>query len=146
MSHNRWSGWVSFAAWLMLIIGSIDALEGLIAIVREHYYVVTPQQIIVFNVKEWGWITLAWGIVVAVVGLSLLSAATWARWAAIVIGSLSFVVQLGFLASTPYPVWSLTVLGLTVIVLYALTVRWDEATRPSEIVRDREMAGTGSTR
>jgi hypothetical protein len=37
-------------------------------------------------------------------------------------------VQLGFIGSTPYVLWGLSVLALTVVVLYALIVRWDEAT------------------
>jgi hypothetical protein len=47
---------------------------------------------------------------------------------AIVVASLSFIVQLGFIGSTPYVLWGLSVLALTVVVLYALIVRWDEAT------------------
>ncbi|HSS55181.1 MAG TPA: hypothetical protein VLK79_11100, partial [Gaiellales bacterium] len=53
MQRNAWSGWISFAGWLMVIIGSIDAVEGLIAIIRGTYYVVSPQQIIVFDLKTW---------------------------------------------------------------------------------------------
>jgi hypothetical protein len=128
MNRSAWSGWVGFAGWLMLIIGSIDAFEGLIAIIRGQYYVFSSQSIIVFNVKTWGWVTLIWGIIVALSGLGLLSGASWARWMGIVIGSLSFIVQLGFLGSSPTPLWALTVLGLTLVVLYALIVRWDEAT------------------
>ncbi len=127
MQRNAWSGWISFAGWLMVIIGSIDAVEGLIAIIRGKYYVVSPQQIIVFDLKTWGWITLLWGILVALVGVGLLSGSSWARWVAIVVASLSFIVQLGF-GSTPYVLWGLSVLALTVVVLYALIVRWDEAT------------------
>jgi hypothetical protein len=112
----------------MVIIGSIDAFEGLIAIFRHSYYVFAPNTVIVFDVKTWGWVTLLWGIIVALTGFGLLSAAGWARWTAIVVGSLSFIVQLGFLGSTPTPLWALTVLGLTLVVLYALIVRWDEAT------------------
>lgn len=111
----------------MIIIGSIDAFEGLIAIIRGQYYVFTTQSVIVFNVKTWGWIALIWGIIVVLTGFGLLSASSWARWTAIVIGSLSFLLQLGFLGSTPYPLWALTVMGLTMVVLYALIVRWDEA-------------------
>jgi hypothetical protein len=37
-------------------------------------------------------------------------------------------VQLGFMGSSPYPVWAFTVMGLTLVVLYALIVRWGEAT------------------
>jgi hypothetical protein len=112
----------------MVIIGSIDAVEGLIAIIRGRYYVVSPQQIIVFDIKTWGWITLLWGVLVALVGVGLLSASSWARWTAIVVASLSFVVQLSFIGSTPYVLWGLSILALTVVVLYALIVRWDEAT------------------
>jgi hypothetical protein len=87
-----------------------------------------PQQIIVFDLKTWGWITLLWGILVALVGVGLLSASSWARWTAIVVASLSFIVQLSFIGSTPYVLWGLSVLALTVVVLYALIVCWDEAT------------------
>ena len=128
MQRNAWSGWIAFAGWLMVIIGSIDAVEGLIAIIRHHYYVVAPQQIIVFDIKTWGWITLLWGILVALIGVGLLAASSWARWTAIVVASLSFILQLGFIASTPYVLWGLSVLALTTVVLYALIVRWDEAT------------------
>jgi len=127
MNRSAWTGWVGFAGWLMIIIGSIDAFEGLIAIIRGQYYVLSSQSIIVFNLKTWGWIALIWGIIVALAGFGLLSGATWARWTAIVIGSLSFILQLGFLGSTLYLLWGLTVMGLTLVVLYALIVRWNEA-------------------
>jgi hypothetical protein len=127
MQRSAWSGWVGFAGWMMVIIGSIDVFEGLIAIIRGHYYVLTPEQIIVFDTKTWGWVTLLWGILVVLAGFGLLSGSGWARWTAIVIASLSFIGQLGFIGSTPYVLWGLTVLALTVVVLYALIVRWDEA-------------------
>ena len=128
MERNVWTGWVAFAGWFMVIIGAIAVFEGLIAIIRQTYYTVAPNQIVVFSVKEWGWITLIWGIVYALTGLSLLGGAGWARWIAILLGSLGFIEQLGFLGSSPYTLWTLTVLALTAVVLYALIVRWDEAT------------------
>ena len=127
---NAWRGWVAFAGWLLVIVGTLDAFEGLIAIFRDKYYVFTPQQIIVFDVTTWGWVMLAWGIIVALGGLGLLSGASWARWFAIFVGSLGFIFQLGFLGASPYPIWTLTVLGLQLVVLYALIARWEEATRP----------------
>jgi hypothetical protein len=128
MARNRsWTGWIVFAAWLMIIIGGIDFFQGLIAIVRDRYYVLTPNQIIVFDLSTWGWITLIWGIVVVLAGVGLLSAASWARWFTIVVGSLNFIVQLGFVGSAQYPLWALTGLALTAVVLYALIVRWEDA-------------------
>ena len=77
--NGRWSGWVSFAAWLMVVIGGLDFFEGLIAVIRDKYYVLAPNQIIVFDLTTWGWVTLVWGLVVAFAGWSLLSRASWAR-------------------------------------------------------------------
>jgi hypothetical protein len=127
MQNTRWTGWIGFAGCLMIIIGGIDFFEGLIAIIRGEYYAVGPNQIIVFDTTTWGWITLLWGLIVGLAGFGLLSRATWARWFAIVVGTVTFFEQLGFVGSAAYPLWALTVLLLTFFVLYALIVHWDEA-------------------
>jgi hypothetical protein len=123
--NSSWTGWIAFAGWLMIIIGSIDFFEGLIAVIRNQYYVLTPNQIILFDLTTWGWVTLIWGIVLALAGLGLLSGSGWARWLTIVVGSLNFIVQLGFVGSAQFPLWALTGLTLTAVVLYALIVRWE---------------------
>jgi hypothetical protein len=128
MARSSWTGWIAFAGWLMIVIGTLDFFQGLIAVIRDEYYVLTANQIIVFDLTTWGWITLIWGIVVLLAGLGLLSGASWARWVTIVVGSINLFVQLSFVGSAQYPLWALTVLALTVVVLYALIVRWDEAT------------------
>jgi hypothetical protein len=110
----------------MIVVGALDFFEGLIAVIRGQYYVLTPNEIIVFDLKTWGWVTLIWGIVLALSGLALLGGAGWARWFAIVVGCLNFIVQLGFVGSAQYPLWTLTALALTAIVLYALIVRWED--------------------
>jgi hypothetical protein len=125
-TSSRWTGWISFAGWLMVVTGALDVFEGLIAIIRGKYYVLTANQIIVFDLRTWGWITLIWGIIVGLAGWSLLSRAGWARWFAIVVGSLNVLGQLAFVGSSQYPLWALTIIGLMIVVLYALIVRWDE--------------------
>jgi hypothetical protein len=127
-SRSRaWSGWVAFAAWLMLIIGAVDFFEGLIAVIRGQYYVLTADQVIVFDVKTWGWLMMAWGIILALAGFSLLVRAGWARWFTILVCSVNVLGQLGFVGAAQYPLWALTAIALNVTVLYALIVRWDEA-------------------
>ena len=121
-----WSGWIGFAGLVMVVVGVIDGFQGLIAIVRGKYYALTPNQIIVFDVKTWGWITLIWGVVLAVAGVSLLGGAGWARGFAIALGILNFVVQLAFLGGRQYTLTTLVALGLTVVVLFALIVRWED--------------------
>ena len=121
---DTWAGWIWFAGLLLMIIGAMDFFQGLIAVIRGSYYAVTPNQIVVLDLTEWGWITLIWGIIIALVGIGLLSGQGWARWTAIVVGSLNFLIQLGFVGSAAYPLWALTALALNIVVLYALIVRW----------------------
>ncbi len=126
-SRSRWSGWIAFAGWLMIIIGAVDVLEGVIAVVRQHYYVLTPTQIIVFDLKTWGWVTLIWGAVLGLAGFGLLTRHAAARWFAIIVASLNLIEQLGFVGSSQYPLWALTGIALSGVVIYALIVRWDES-------------------
>jgi hypothetical protein len=118
------AGWIVFAATMMMVIGSIDFFEGLIAVIRKQYYVMTPSQVIVFNVTTWGWLTLLWGIVLFLTGLALWSGASWARWFTIVACTINVLGQLAWLGSSQYPLWTLTSIVLGIVVIYALTVRW----------------------
>ena len=124
---TTWTGWISFAGWLMVIVGMIDFFEGLIAVIRGKYYLVGPDQIIVFDLTAWGWIMMIWGIILLIAGMGLLSGSGWARWFAIIAGALNFIIQLSFVGSAAYPLWALTGLALTIVVLYALIVHWEDA-------------------
>ena len=73
----------------------------------------------------WGWSTMIWGIIVAFAGYALLARSGWARWFAIIVGSLNVLGQLAFLGESQSPLWLLTTISLTIVVLYALIVRWD---------------------
>jgi hypothetical protein len=124
--NSSWTGWIAFAGILMVLIGGIDVFQGLIAIIRDNYYAITPNQIIVFDMTTWGWITLIWGIVLGLAGFGLLSGASWARWFTIVVASLNVIAQLGFVGNSQYPLWALTGITLTIVVLYALIARWGD--------------------
>ena len=126
-SGRTYAGWIAFAGWLMVIIAAIDFFEGLIAVIRGQYYALTPNQIIVFDMRTWGWITMIWAVIVGIAGLGLLAGSGWARWFTIIVGTITFLEQLAFLGNSAYPLWTLVVLVLTGIVLYALIVRWRPA-------------------
>ena len=132
---STWAGWIAFAGWLMILIGALDFFEGLIAVIRGNYYVLRPEQIIVFNMTTWGWLMMIWGIVVFLVGLGLLGGAGWARWFTIIAGIIGVIGQLSWLGASAYPLWALTVLTLYIVVLYAVIVRWQDAmdARPAQM-------------
>jgi hypothetical protein len=118
------AGWIVFAAVIMLIVGVLDFFEGLIAIIRDNYFVVHGNQLIVFDTTKWGWITLIWGIVLVIAGFGLWTGAGWARWFTIIVVGLNILGQLSWLGASSYPLWSLVIITLNIIVLYALCARW----------------------
>ena len=126
-SPRAWSGWIGFAGLMMMIIGAIDFFEGLIAVIRKEYYAFTPQGLIVFNVTTWGWLAMIFGIVLFLVGIGLTGGAGWARWVGIILIAVNLLGQLGWLGNSATPVWTLTVIALQIIVLFALTARWQDA-------------------
>jgi hypothetical protein len=125
-SSTVWSGWVGFAGVMMLLMGALDAIEGLVALLHREFYVETPQQLLVFDLNTWGWISLFWGLFVAFAGFALLRREGWARWFTSIAGTLSVIVQLGFVGSSTYPLIALAALSVNIVVLYALIVRWDD--------------------
>ena len=123
-TNERWTGWIGFAGLLLVIIAMIDFFEGLIAIIRDNYYVVHGNQLIVFDTTKWGWITLIWGIVLVIAGFGLWTGAGWARWFTIFVVGLNILGQLSWLGQSANPLWALVIITLNIIVLYALCARW----------------------
>jgi uncharacterized membrane protein (DUF2068 family) len=118
-----------------VIIGGIDFFQGLIALFEDEYFVVTQSGYLAVDLTAWGWTMLIWGVLLVLAGLGLLSAQSWARWFAIVLVCVNFITQLGFLGNSETPIWSLTVIALNIIVLYALTARWSESTADLQAAR-----------
>jgi hypothetical protein len=121
------AGWIGFAGIVMLIVGSVDFFQGLIAIIDDDYFVPTRAGFLVVDLTTWGWLMLFWGALLALAGLALLAGQGWARWFTIVVVSLNVLLQLGFVGSSDFPLWALTAITLNVVVLYALTARWSES-------------------
>lgn len=125
---SSWTGWIGFAGIVMVVVGVIDSVQGLIAVIRGGYFAraVTPDQIIIFDYTWWGVIMILWGIALALAGRALLSGMSWGRWFAIVAVCLNLIIQLLWTGSAAYPLWALCGIALSIIVLYALIVRWHD--------------------
>jgi hypothetical protein len=125
-TKSSMAGWIGFAGIVMLVVGSIDFIQGLIALFEDEYFVPTRAGFLVVDLTGWGWVMLLWGVLLVLAGLALLAGQGWARWFTIVVVSLNVLLQLGFVGSSAYPLWALTAVTLNIVVLYALTARWTE--------------------
>jgi hypothetical protein len=118
------SGWIIFAGVLMLVEGFLDAMWGLAAIINSEVITVGGRGgVVVWDISAWGWGHLILGTLVAITGLGLLAARSWARWLGILFVSLNMLVQFGTFSL--FPLWSILIIALDIVILYQLTARWE---------------------
>ena len=117
------SGWavgaIAFAATIMTLSGVFQALNGLVAIFNDDFFVVARNYTFDLDVTAWGWVHLLVGIAVFATGLGLFARRTWAGVTAIMLCMLSALTNFFFIPY--YPIWSLLVIGLDIWVIWALT-------------------------
>jgi hypothetical protein len=118
------SGWIVFAGILLLMIGTFNVIWGLIAIIDDTRITVGPAGLTLWDVTAWGWIHLILGIVLFLTGGGLLAGRGWARWTGISFVMLNAFGQIAWM--TTYPLWSVLIITLDIIVIYQLTARWEE--------------------
>jgi hypothetical protein len=117
-------GFILFAAIMMLMVGVFQALQGLIGIFENEFYVATRNYLFQFDATTWGWIHLVLGLLVAFAGWGLLSGRTWARTVAITLAVLSAISN--FLFIPYYPFWSLLIITLDIFVIWAIAAHGGE--------------------
>ena len=112
------TGFTVLAATLMMLAGLLGFFEGLVAILRQSFFVTTTNYTFQFNVHGWGWIHLVLGIVIFAAGACVLLGQTWAKAVGIVLAVFSAIANFLFLPY--YPVWSIVVIAIDVFVIWAL--------------------------
>jgi hypothetical protein len=119
-----WVGWIVFTAAMLLMLGIFNAVNGLAAIFADDVFVTGSSGAVIFDVTTWGWVHLVLGVLAAATGMALMQGATWARAVAVGFVMLNMLTQLLFLPA--YPFWSLLIIVLDVVVLWALIVHGGE--------------------
>ena len=112
-------GWTTFAGTMMILIGSFQAMVGLIGILDDDFYVKTREYVFQFDATTWGWIHLILGIVVAVAGAYLFTGSVIARTIGVLMAVVSALAGFAWLPAAP--VWGVTIIAIAVSVIWALT-------------------------
>lgn len=107
------------AAVVLTTVGILQLLQGIAAVAEDELFVVGQEYTFKFDFTTWGWIHIVAGAVMILVGIALITGATWARVAAIVIAALS--ILLNFMWLPYYPWWSILVIALDVVVIWAVS-------------------------
>jgi hypothetical protein len=119
--YSGWVGWILFAAVIMMLIGTFHVIQGLVALFKDDYFVVSSSGLVLdVGYTTWGVIHIVAGVVLVLAGIALFSGRMWARILGTVMACLSAIVNVGFLSA--YPVWSTLMIALDVLIIMALTV------------------------
>ena len=123
---SAWSGWIGFAGVILFIVGLINVIQGLAALIKHTVYVLPNSGLFVStSYTTWGFLLMLWGIIMCLAAYGLFSGSEVARWFAVIVVAINLLGQ--FVWFPAYPLWSLVVIALDVAVLFALTARWHEA-------------------
>ena len=118
-SVSPWAhGITVFAGVIMIVGGAFQAVEGLAGIVNDQWLVVLPNYLYAFDLTLWGWLHLLVGLALLAIGIFLLRGATWARVAGMVVAGISALLNFLWLPYSPW--WSLLVIGIDILVIWAL--------------------------
>jgi hypothetical protein len=127
---DRPSGWAVgftvFAGVMMIMMGMLHALWGLAAIIEDEFFVATRNYLYDVDVTGWGWVHLIAGAIVILAGFWVFTGAVWARTIGVILAVLSAIAN--FLTIPYYPVWSLVIIAVDIVVIWALTVRGRDIT------------------
>jgi hypothetical protein len=114
---DRGFGWVAFAGVLLLILGTMNVIEGIAAIGNAHFFVSNARYVF-GGLNTWGWITLCLGVLQLLVGLGVFVKNQFARWAGVGVLGLNALAQM--LMMPAYPFWSLSLFAIDILAIYGL--------------------------
>jgi hypothetical protein len=117
MTEERGAGWIAFAGIMLSIVGILNVIYGIAAIGDSSFFVHNTKYIL-SNLNTWGWVTLIIGVIQVLAAFSIWSGGEFGRWIGIFVAGLSMI---GALLSLPaYPLWSLAVFAIDVLIIYGL--------------------------
>ena len=123
--ENLGLGWKGFAGIMLILAGSINIIQGLVAITNAAFYrnlaagtnVTLPAT---NTISTWGWVIFIWGCIVVLAGFYAFTGHMWARITGIAAASINLVLQFSFMAAFPF--WAFMIMLIDIFVIWGLAV------------------------
>lgn len=116
---TRMSGWIEFAAVMMIISGMFEIVSGLVAIFKPStYFVTSSTTLFIMSYNDWGLAHLVIGGILILSAMALLAGKLWGRIIAIFLAITSALANFAFIRA--YPLWSIIIIILDILIIYAV--------------------------
>ena len=108
------------------MLAGLNLIEGIAAVSNSTFFV-DDAKFILSDLNTWGWILIVAGVVQGLTAVGLIFEVKGVRWVGVAIAALNAIGHV-FLISA-YPLWSLAVFALDVLVIYGLVVHGARSSR-----------------
>ncbi len=112
----RGEGWVTFAAVLFLVVGAFNVIDGIAMLVDDNYF--RADKLLFGDLSLWGWFAIFMGAGQILIGFGIFSGSIVAQIVAVFWAG--FNAMLHLLAIGAYPAWSIIIMAIDGLVIYAL--------------------------
>jgi len=113
----RGEGWLLFAGIMVLVAGVLNVIWGIAAIDSANFFL-EDDRYIFEDLNTMGWCVLVIGVVQLFAAFSIWSGGQFGRWVGIAAASVNAIFAL--LSIPGYPLWSLAVFGVDLLIIYGL--------------------------
>jgi hypothetical protein len=120
-----WVGVVVFAGVMLTLGGVMQGFYGLVAIINDQWPVYANQANLLLGLTAWGWIHLVLGVIALIAGVGIVMGSALARGIGVIVAGVSMVVT--FMSLPAEPLWSLTIIAVDLVIIYALIAHGREA-------------------
>ena len=114
------AGWVMFSGVILITVGFFQAFAGLVGLIEDEFYAITPEYVVQFDATTWGWIHIIIGLIVMAAGFGIFSGNVLARTVG-VFAALGSMISV-FVWLPWYPIWGIIVISMNLAIIWALTV------------------------
>jgi hypothetical protein len=116
-AEGRGRGMVAFAAVVMAIVGCFNLIFGIAAVANSHVFV-SGAHYVWGDLRFWGWVTLAAGVLQLIAAVGITTGNQLARWYGVFVVSLSAIAMMFFIPA--YPLWALVIIAVNIVAVYGL--------------------------
>ncbi len=121
---SGWVGWVGFASLMLFVVGILHIISGFVALFKDDVFLANQNLIITLDYSQWGWIHIIGGLIAIYASGSLAQGKIFGRTIAVLIALGSLFTNFVFLPA--YPIWSIIMITVSILVLWAVTVHGSE--------------------